>query len=222
MFKSYKSNSTPFCTKCGREFESKEAFKNIKNPVCGVCREKEDSLFYDSVISLGEYDGVLKEMIHLYKYNKRERLNKVLGFLLLQKIKNSTLTLNTDILIPVPLYWLRKRLRGFNQSEELARFLSKGLGIPVATLLSRRKNTKPQVFLSVSERIKNVRNAFSINWLTQKVEMPFMSGLHSIKGKSIILIDDVVTTGATVNECSKVLKKLGAREVNVVCLAIAC
>jgi len=211
---------SPFCVRCGRGFPCQDAFINIDEPVCGRCQREDNNIYYDRAFGVGEYDGVLKEIIHLFKYNKREELEKVLGDLLLQKVKRHAGILKPDLLVPVPLHWIRKRTRGFNQSEELGRYISKRLKIPMANLLKRRKNTKPQVGLTELERVRNVRGAFKMRWLARMFATFFNHKSYVIKGKSIVLIDDVVTTGATANECSKVLKKAGAREVKVICLAV--
>ena len=211
----------PFCTKCGKSFPSKEAFLNIEKPVCGRCEKKSENIYYSRTIGLGKYDSVLKELIHLYKYNKKKELEKVLTALLMRKIKADSKTLQADLIVPVPLHWIKKRKRGFNQSEELGRYISKKLKIPMANYLKRRKNTKPQIGLSGEERRRNVKNAFGVRWLSRRLGIFYNYSFYSIKDKSIVLIDDVVTTGATVNECSKVLKRAGAKEVKVICLAIA-
>ena len=115
-----------------------------------------------------------------------------------------------DLIIPVPLHPKRLRWRGFNQSVLLARQVSREYAIPLDPfVVYRNKETPPQTQLTEDERRKNVRGAFSLN--DQK----------SVKGKRILLIDDVYTSGATVNECSRALKRGGAKEVYVLTLARA-
>lgn len=211
----------PFCAKCGRSFVSENAFNNIEKPVCGKCQNKGSNVKYESVLSLGEYNGTLKEIIHIYKYNKKEQLKKILSEVLIKKIEMKHEFLKADMLIPVPLHWIRKRSRGFNQSEELGRCISESLKIPMKNLLKRKRNTRPQIGLSGDERIKNIRGAFKVSLIAKRIWKASNGSRFNFEGKSVILVDDVVTTGATVNECAKVLKKAGAREVIVVCLAIA-
>ncbi len=113
-----------------------------------------------------------------------------------------------DAVLPVPLYKNRLRQREFNQSALLAKYLAKGIGSTLLIdSLVKMKDTKPQVGLSSNERLKNMKNAF---WIQNK---------EVVEGKDILLIDDVSTTGATIRECSKVLKKAGAGNIHVLTLA---
>jgi len=113
-----------------------------------------------------------------------------------------------DMVLPVPLYKKRLRERGFNQSALLGKYVAKRLGRPLNLYsLIRNRDTRPQVGLSAKERKKNIRNAFEIR--EQGV----------IKGRRVLLIDDVFTTGATARECSKVLRKAGAQEIFVITLS---
>lgn len=115
-----------------------------------------------------------------------------------------------DLILPVPLHSKRLRWRGFNQSVLLARQLSRAYGIPLHPyILSREKETPPQTQLSEDDRRRNVRGVFSVH------------GKEVIKGKNLLLVDDVYTSGATVNECSRALKQAGAKEVYVLTLARA-
>ena len=114
----------------------------------------------------------------------------------------------TDAVIPVPLYKTRLRQREFNQSALLAKHIAKNTGMSLfVDCLIKIKDTMPQVGLNSMDRHRNIRNAFAVE------KTPF------IKGKNILLIDDVITTGATVRECSRVLKKAGAGDIYVMALA---
>ena len=211
----------PFCAKCGRSFISENVFENIERPVCGKCQKKRTDIKYDRILGFGKYDGTLKEIIHIYKYNKKEQLKKILSEILLKKMETEPEILKADLLIPVPLHWIKKRRRGFNQSEEIGKCISKSLKIPMKSLLKRKRNTRPQIGLSGDERIKNIKGAFKVSLIAQKIRKSSDDSRFDFDGKTVILLDDVVTTGATVNECAKVLKKAGVRKVIVVCLAIA-
>lgn len=107
---------------------------------------------------------------------------------------------NADVLMPVPLFWWKKIRRGYNQAELLAQTISQETGIPIQNVLTRVKNTKTQTRLSENERCDNVKNAFTVQ-------------TNDIKDKKVLLIDDVLTTGATIQECARVLKDAGACEV---------
>lgn len=159
-------------------------------------------------------DRVVSKAIHLYKYRFAEELSSPLGNIILKSIKNSELPL-PDIIIPVPLHSRRLRWRGFNQSELLAEYVSKkitpGFPIPVVSdLLQRFRYTHPQMEIkNYFARRKNIENSFKIT--KNKLEL--------VKNKRILLVDDVTTTGATIFECAKTLKKSGALEVFAVVIA---
>ena len=123
-----------------------------------------------------------------------------------QRVRRQNFTKNT-VIVPVPLHRNRLNLRGFNQSELLARYLSKRLDLPGCDALVRRLNTMNQVGLQREKRLSNLDGAFDC------------SDKEYILGKNIILVDDVVTTGATLNECAKVLKQFGAKKIVGVVLA---
>jgi len=145
----------------------------------------------------------LKKAINLFKFHGIKRLSEPLS----AKIYNMDLP-EVDMVMPVPLYKKRLRERGFNQSALLGKYLAKRLEVPLnLSLLVRNRDTRPQVGLSAKERKKNIRNAFEIK------------GEGMIRGRRVLLIDDVFTTGATARECSKVLRKAGANEVFVITLS---
>ena len=120
---------------------------------------------------------------------------------MLRRLGRKILRLSPDIILPVPVHPSRRRIRGFNQAEELARRLSEGLGIPYsAGILTRTRKTSPQKSLTPSERFKNLEQAFSARPLPKEV-------------KTVLLIDDIYTTGATMEACARVLKKNGIQTV---------
>ncbi len=189
-------------------FESNITLLKSPDFLCGECREKK--CHFAKAIAVGVYEGTLSEAIHILKYQKRQAmakyLNAVITNVLLQRLTDS------DIIIPVPLHKKRLNERGFNQSLLIAHHLSNRLSIPLCMDgLQRTRWTRPQIELSRDERLKNVRGAFAVR--------ADFKPAHTIKDKRVILVDDVYTTGATVNECAKVLKKAGASEVVVFTIA---
>lgn len=185
----------PKCLKCGKPLVSEAS------TTCGECLKDEPA--FASAACYGLYDGALKKAINLMKYHNVKRLSSPLSRVMLN-MKTS----QVDAVLPVPLYITRLKQRGFNQSALIARYMAEGLGSKlILDSLVKVRDTKAQVGLNSRERRKNMRNAFGIK------------NRELIKGKQILLIDDVATTGATIRECSKVLKKAGAGPVHVITLA---
>jgi len=185
----------PKCGKCGIPLDSDSSI------ICGECIKDEPA--YNSVRSFGLYKGPLRKAINLLKYHNMKRLSKPLSKVMLQMDIPKA-----DAVIPIPLYKDRLRQREFNQSALLAKYTAKNTGAALLVdCLVKIKDTKPQVGLSSRERRRNIKNAFDV----EKKEF--------IKGKDILLMDDVITTGATVRECSRVLKKAGAANIYVLALA---
>ena len=149
-----------------------------------------------------------REMLMDFKFRRRLYLADELVELLAEKIRRQDAIGEVDFMTYVPQTYIGRMLRGFNQAELLACKLSRNLEIPVARrLLERTGNARSQRGLSAKERIRNVRGAFRV----RRSDFP--------KGKNLILVDDVLTTGATANECSRVLKQSGARKVFVAVIA---
>lgn len=169
---------------------------------CKSCRPKTNltALF----TPLSYQNPLIKKVIHYFKYEPFiKELVQPLSHIIISHLNliECPILDKNFILIPVPLYKSRLRWRGYNQSEELARELSNTLQIPIETdLLVKEKSTLPQIELTGEEREKNIKGVFSCQ------------NIEKFKGKKVLLIDDVFTTGATMEECSKVLKEAGARE----------
>ena len=168
---------------------------------CGNCLDSEPA--FKRARSFGIYDGVLRKAINLFKYYGVKRLSKPLSDIII-KMKLP----RVEVLIPVPLFKTRLKQREFNQSALIARQLSKYLNVDLLiNCLIKVKDTTPQVGLTSRERVKNIKGAFKV------------SRKNLITDKDIMLIDDVVTTGSTIRECSKVLKNAGAADIHVISLA---
>ncbi len=166
---------------------------------CGSCLKTKPP--FSRVLYYGIYDGALKEAIHLLKFNGVKRLSKPLSLML------SELPIpKADGIIPVPLHHKRLHQREFNQTASISRHLSKKLKIPLMLdVLKKTKETPPQTDVTGKERLKNLKNVFRT--------------YEEINGLDLLLIDDVITTGATIRECAKALIKAGAKSVSVVAVA---
>ena len=198
------------CSCCGKPLQiSYDLSEELNGYICGRCREKPP--VFDSVCSICRYDGVLKELIHIYKYNMIKSLGCDLVSLMIDYIKSGNgIHPHPNSIMYVPLHRRKLKERGFDQSYILAREIGDYLNIPLITdNLSKSRYTGPQVKLSGNERLRNVKGAF----IVQKPD--------EIRKMNILLIDDVFTTGTTVNECARVLKRAGTDRVDVLTLARA-
>ncbi len=194
-----------FCPYCQSFFEEDDSI--IKHSCNYLTRPADRKIL--AVRSLATFDDHYKTLIHRVKYDKKIPLGKRLARRLGEQAARERDFSNCDLVIPVPLYRARKRERGFNQSEILAEGISRALNITVSTdILKRTKNTKDQTNLNAEQRQENVRNAFA-------VIQP-----EKVLGKKVILVDDVMTTGATLNECARMLLDAGAKRVLGATLAV--
>ncbi len=195
----------PVCPCCGRPFDSPETLLHSPDHLCLACRRLPPR--FDQAVSIGYFEGALREAIHQFKYRPCRSLGAPLGLWMAGHIR----TVNQiDLLIPIPLHNTRLRKRGFNQSLLLAYHVASALNLHLSyDNLARTRPTRPQVELSGEERIRNVQGAFA-------VVRP-----EEVCGKAILLIDDVFTTGATMNECALVLKEAGASSVTALTVARA-
>jgi ComF family protein len=173
---------------------------------CGRCRRGLTP--FSAGASLGPYDGPLRVAVHELKYRARRRVAGRLSETMLGLPRVRRLLAGADAIVPVPLHPRRKRKRGFNQSELLARELGDRAGIRTAAgALVRRKDTPPQTGLSAAARRANVRGAFAARHVSQ------------VSGRTVVLVDDVLTTGATASACARALLAAGAREVRLLTVA---
>ncbi len=157
-------------------------------------------------------ESIIQTLIHELKYQNKRSIGVFLGEVIGQLIKNDSDFLTADVLVPVPLHKIRLRERGYNQSELIAKGVSNATGIKVVgNLLVRARNTETQTKLDFEKRKENVKDAF------------FVSGKYKnfVIGKKVIIVDDVITTGSTINECAKALAMAGASKVFALSIAIA-
>jgi ComF family protein len=177
--------------------------------MCPACR-RQSSTAIEMCRSAGDYDGTLREIIHAFKYHGHRTLATRLGALL--RDASSDVINEVACAVPVPLHPWRRLHRGFNQAADLAATLS----IPVVHALWRRRMTSPQTGLSAGARRRNVRGAFRLSPLLRRGVIQSM-----IAGRIVLLVDDVRTTGATLDACAHVLRDAGAKEVRALTVARA-
>lgn len=196
--------SHPRCPRCGLGFATDCGDDHL----CSGCLAEERT--FAKARSIASYAGLMAEVIARFKYQGASHLARPLSAFLAEYQDPEFPFSPFDLILPVPLHPQRLRQRGFNQSNLLARRISRRHSIPLDfTTLKRIRPTQPQTQLSGPERRENIRGAF-------EVQNP-----QTIQKKHLLLIDDVYTTGATVGECSKVLRKAGAGQVDVLTLARA-
>lgn len=189
----------PWCELCGRPLFCLE-FR-----FCSHCLQA--PLVIDGIRSVGFFDGILREAVHRFKYDRLTALGEPLGQLLAEGWRS--LRPPGDVIVPVPLHSRRLRERGYNQSVLLARELSSRVGLPVLEqALTRVRETVPQVDLNASQRQVNVTEAFECE-------------TGGIRGHAVLLVDDVCTTGATLNACAEALRKQEPRSIWALTLARA-
>jgi len=198
-----KRNLPPFCHSCGRHLEKANFNKNI----CPSCLKK--SLHFDRAFSPCVYEGVVKELIHKFKYNDKDYLGSTLSKLMIEFIKEYNLPIEClDSIVPIPLHQTKLREREFNQAQVLSNYIAAEFDKKVLDkTLIRHRLTKTQTELETKARFVNVQGSFAI---TKK---------EDLKDKNILLVDDVLTTGATSSEAAYVLKNAGANIVFVLTLA---
>jgi ComF family protein len=170
--------------------------------VCRLCRTRARG--FDAAYCFGAYEGTLRELIHLFKYGRMKPLARTLATHLVAALP---LDRQFDVVVPMPLHWRRQWQRGFNQSEMLARATARRRGIPMVNAVRRVRATSAQAGLSNAARRENVAGAF-------RVRKP-----RAIADQRVLLIDDVMTTGATASACALALKRAGAKSVALAALA---
>lgn len=200
----------PACSVCG---------KLDKNWLCPKCEKRVERLEkscvvqienkkYEKLLYLFQYESLVRKLILRYKFSSKAYLNHFFANRIAQNEQNSRLLKEYDMIIPVPMHKKKMQKRGYNQTELVANELEKSLGIPMRKdILSKVVNTTTQSKLGGKARQSNIQHAF------------FIKNDVEVENKKIILLDDIYTTGATSEECSRVLKEAGAREVLVLVLA---
>ncbi len=202
------------CERCRGELGPS---RGICCPTCGAAGQPNDCVHcrrfppkFDAGVSLGIYRDGLRDVVLRMKRPAEQSLAAAMGKLLVQRRHAELVQLEADRIVPIPMYWVRRIRRGTNSPEIVAGAIGRHLGLPVGRrMLVRRRNTKPQADLRPQERFQNVRGAF-------QVRRPSRLG-----GARILLVDDILTTGATCSEAARMLKRAGASSVAAVVIARA-
>lgn len=212
-----------FCAACKTKMSGTERF------VCPACISKiqrasqeriehefQRKFLQNQIISgfqsafVFEKEKELQTILHSLKYNGKFLLGKFLGEIAVKESLEMMKNWNADLILPVPLHSLKKAERGYNQSEFICKGISKVLGIPYKTnFVKRTRFTLSQTTMTLEERKQNVHEAFKLKHRS------------AVAGKRIIIVDDVITTGATITECARVLKENGADEIFAFSIAVA-
>lgn len=195
----------PSCKRCGKEVFSDAA------EYCFDCIRRQRS--FDAGAALLNYNQAARRSMMAVKYNNRREYLDFYAEAMGIRFQSRVAVWNPQVLIPIPVHRSRKRQRGFNQAEELAQRLSRRFELPLETgLLLRNKKTLPQRELNPKERMENLRTAFEV--MTTECTMP----------EAILLIDDIFTTGSTMEACTRVLKKAGVKHVFylTICMGLPC
>lgn len=212
-----------FCPACDKKLIIEEhvvctdCLNNIKTVSEDILKSEYKRKFLDQGIISGfesqyvfEKGKELQHIIHSLKYKQRFLNGKFLGKKLGEGIKEKISSWKIDYLVPIPLHPVKKADRGYNQAFYIAKGLGKYLEIPVSgKFIKRKKFTQSQTTMNIQEREENMKNAFAVK------------NISKIKGKNILLVDDVITTGATTQECARVLLKAGTKKVYAASVAIA-
>jgi ComF family protein len=185
----------PYCQCCGTPRTGSDG-----DPLCADCRNNPPS--YDLIRSACIYGGTAKKAITAYKFHGRRKLSSIFSGLLVDMLRRESIEKDVDLICAVPLHRDREKVRGYNQAALLSDIISRETGIRnEATLLIRTRRTDTMNRLKRGARFRNMENAFSV------------TDNNLVRGKKVLMVDDIITTGATLHECAKTLKDAGALRV---------
>ncbi len=193
------------CGRCGWPFPDPAGARGVEDPLCQRCRETRDQFRIARAVLRYRHDGIARGAILLVKHGRFLSLLRHLARLLAESAPQYLSLRDWDGLVPVPLHWVRRWGRGFNQAEVLARAVGRRHELPVLGRALSRVRATPLQHGDFEARRRNVRDAFAVR--------------REVAGRRLLLVDDVFTTGATANACAAVLLQAGAAEVGVLTLA---
>jgi ComF family protein len=200
--------NAPVCPRCGRPYVSAAAVAAIEHPLCHGCRR--GVYDFDFARSYGAYSSPMARAVVMLKYQRVTPLASWFADRLVSVVRQNAAEYAADVIVPVPLHPARQRERGYNQAELIARALARRLGLPCRSHLLVRTRPRPEKRrLTVRERWQSVRNAFDMRQGAQ------------VDKRRVLLLDDVLTTGATLDACSRALREAGAAYVAAITVARA-
>lgn len=189
------------CKKCGKILG-----KNYRREFCNDCYEMEH--YFEKGFTCAEYGMYEKLIVRDLKYHSKPYFGDKLAEIMTDRLLPENL--QVDLILPIPMHKSKERKRGYNQAALLAKGISRRINVPFdKTLMMRMRRTKPMNKMSPQERRDNVKDAFTLR--REKVKM--------VKGKTILLVDDIFTTGSTLDECSRLLLDSGAEKIYMICFA---
>lgn len=190
----------PYCEKCGKPMQDDSKL------YCNDCKNRKR--YFDKGISVFEYRGAIRESLHRFKYKNIRFFAEYYAREAKKQYGKTIREWNVDVIIPVPIYKKKQIQRGYNQAQVFGEELSKIMDIPLdEKLIIRVRDTKPQKGLEDTMRYINIKNAFAVD----------KTRLYTVN--SVLLVDDIFTTGSTVDECSRLIKAVGVKHVYVLCIA---
>ena len=197
------------CKKISKESLCKKCEIKIKQYEINKVKEYKDNQFYfDESLHIFKYEDIIRKMLVEYKFQEKSYLYKTFSKIILKNEKICGKFKKYDIIIPVPIHKKRRLVRGYNQTELIAKEIAKNTNLRIENqVLFKHKNIVSQSELNKSNRKQNVKNAFII-----KDE-------EKVKNKKVLIFDDIYTTGSTANECSKILKNAGASKIGILTIA---
>lgn len=198
----------PRCALCGRFLWGKEK----QDQLCPACSGREKLKeswkmgklpFVAGSVCVYPYEGSVRRGVHRFKFRGAARSGEIFGVLLAQRVRETGLLEQIDLVCYVPCHPKVRRKRGYEQARKIAGPLAEELGLPLEPLLEKRRNTRPMYRLKAAQRRANVLGAFAVT--------PGKEAL--VRSRRVLVVDDVLTTGSTLSECARVLREAGAREV---------
>ena len=202
----------PVCGMCGKfnkDFLCKKCELLLKNESNFEIDRLDflNGLFFSNHIYFFKYQGMIRKLILEYKFNEKSYLYKTFVNFILKDKKFFEILNSYDTIVSVPISYIRKKERGYNQSKLIAKELSNIVGIKYIEVLRKTIDTVPQSTLNKKERLENLKNVYKIK---DKI---------SIRNKKILMVDDIYTTGTTVTECCKIMIENGARQIDILTIA---
>ncbi|QGJ72271.1 Amidophosphoribosyltransferase [Planctomycetales bacterium 10988] len=208
------ATARPYCTRCGLSLPGFNQLEESEKPLfsanesgCIRCRSEKVPFAYH--FRLGIYQGLLRSLILQMKHDRSGQIAKTLAEAAWQRQGITLQSLPLDVIVPIPMHWQRRWDRGLNAPEVIAETLGRRLNLPAKNILQRKRATTMQAQRSATQRAENVKGAFEVRPKTD------------LSGKSVLLVDDILTTGATCREAAKVLKRAGAKDTSVLVLGRA-